>query len=163
MFLFQFEQHLITQRKRGYKIGWIWHSLLSSFDLTAVEICWLSVIFDYSPYWAYYKINSIDILISKDEVFSIIDSNRSDWLRYFQSRWGGWNEEQTNTSNKSTHKSSPHQYYYHLEVLQLSFPFTKEELKSAYRKKSLTTHPDTGGTAEAFRKVHNAYQVLLSI
>lgn len=161
LFLHRFEQHLLIQRERNYKIGWIWRSLMSNFKLTAAEICWLSVVFDYSPWWAYYQIDNLRIQISREEVFKFIDSNRSYWLRYFQTRWGGWKEEQTNSSNKSTTKAFHHQY--HLEILQLSFPFTKEELKSAYRRKSLETHPDTGGTAEAFRKVNNAYQVLSRI
>ncbi len=160
-FLYRFEQHLMIQRERNYKVGWIWRSLMSSFKLTVAEICWMSVVFDYSPWWAYYQIKNLGIHISHEEVFRIIDSNRNHWLRYFKSRWGGWNEEQSNNSNKSTNKTLPHKY--HLEVLQLSFPFTKEELKSAYRIKSLETHPDTGGTAEAFRRVHDAYQILSKI
>ena len=164
IFLSRFGHHLIIQRKQDYKSSWIWHSLIKNYKLTAAEICWLSVVFNYSPWWAYCKIREYGIRLTKEEVFRIIDINRSYWLKYFQERWGGWNEE--TYSHKSTTPPpppppSPHQY--HLQLLQLKFPFTKEELKSAYRRKSLETHPDAGGTAEAFRQINHAYQVLSKI
>lgn len=34
---------------------------------------------------------------------------------------------------------------------------TDEQLKRAFREKALATHPDRGGTAEAFREIHAAY------
>lgn len=38
---------------------------------------------------------------------------------------------------------------------------TEEVLKKAYRKMSIQTHPDRGGTAEAFVKVKSAYDLLM--
>ena len=38
-------------------------------------------------------------------------------------------------------------------AVSLNTSFTKQELKSAYRKRALETHPDSGGTASAFREV----------
>jgi hypothetical protein len=35
---------------------------------------------------------------------------------------------------------------------------TEEDLKRAFRQRALETHPDHGGTAEAFREVTRAYQ-----
>lgn len=123
------------------------------------------VVFNYSPWWAYYKAKNYGVGLSKDEIFRIIELNQSYWLKYFRNRWGGWNQETSNSSSRDTTPPPPppSPYQYHLQLLQLKFPFTKEELKSAYRKKSLETHPDTGGTAEAFRKVSHAYQVLSKV
>lgn len=39
--------------------------------------------------------------------------------------------------------------------------FTPKELKAAYRKRSLETHPDKGGSADEFVKVAEAYEELL--
>ncbi|MEM1394606.1 MAG: J domain-containing protein, partial [Cyanobacteria bacterium P01_H01_bin.150] len=122
----------------------------------------LCEVFDYSPWWAYYKAKEHSDGLSKEEIFRLINLNKNQWLRYFQHHWGGWNQRNSN-SNNSTPPPPPSPYQYHLQLLQLKFPFTKEELKSAYRRKSLETHPDAGGTAEAFRQVNYAYQVLSNV
>ncbi|MGC4087715.1 MAG: J domain-containing protein [Polyangiaceae bacterium] len=44
------------------------------------------------------------------------------------------------------------------EVLGVSAQATPEEVKRAYRQRALETHPDRGGTAEAFRRVHSAFE-----
>ncbi len=48
------------------------------------------------------------------------------------------------------------------EELRLSSQFDEKELKAAYRARSLETHPDKGGTAEAFLRVSQAYETLQS-
>ena len=35
-----------------------------------------------------------------------------------------------------------------------------QEQKTAYYRMALQAHPDAGGSAEAFRQVHHAYQTL---
>jgi DnaJ-class molecular chaperone len=50
----------------------------------------------------------------------------------------------------------------HCEVLHLSYPFTSEDLKGAYRKLVFETHPDHGGTEEKFRPIQTAYEYLQS-
>jgi hypothetical protein len=47
-----------------------------------------------------------------------------------------------------------------LEVLGLSHPCTADELKAAYRRLSMETHPDRGGSAEAFRRIDEAYDII---
>lgn len=42
-------------------------------------------------------------------------------------------------------------------ILGIARDADEEELKSAFRRRALVTHPDRGGTAEAFREVHAAY------
>mmetsp|Transcript_24458 Transcript_24458/g.37677 ORF Transcript_24458/g.37677 Transcript_24458/m.37677 type:complete len:210 (-) Transcript_24458:1295-1924(-) len=49
-----------------------------------------------------------------------------------------------------------------LKELRVKSGFTDKELKSAYRKRSLETHPDKGGSNEEFVKVAEAYEVLSS-
>src|SRR3972149_5821850 len=46
------------------------------------------------------------------------------------------------------------------EILGVSRAATQEEIKKAYRKKALQTHPDKGGSKEAFQQVGNAYETL---
>lgn len=166
-FLSEFGQCLQQQRERGYKIGWIWHSLCKQFVPTPKEICWLCVVFKYSPGWAFYQIRDIYLQVNAKQIFTTIEENQDDWLRYFNNRWGEDEDSQKQKQQRppktyqSAGSASIHSYY--LELLNVSFPFTKQELKSAYRKKALLTHPDSGGTAEAFRQVHTAYQVLSQI
>lgn len=52
---------------------------------------------------------------------------------------------------------SKRDYY---EVLGVAKNATPEEIKKAYRKKSLETHPDKGGKEEDFKEVAEAYEVL---
>lgn len=164
-FITEFAKYLQQQRKKGYKIGWIWYCLLDQFRPTELEICWLCVVFKYSPWWAFYQVKNLYGRANKKQVFWIIEENRHHWLEYFESRWGireenqSQREKRTSKMNQPTGYTSIYQGY--LELLKLNFPFSKQELKRAYRKRALETHPDSGGTAEVFREVHTAYQVLL--
>jgi hypothetical protein len=56
------------------------------------------------------------------------------------------------------------QEYPQLDVvtLGLSWPCTKDEVKGAYRRLCKRAHPDVGGSAEDFRRIHEAYQRLLA-
>ena len=166
-FLEKFGQYLQQQRERHYKIGWIWYSLLDQFVPTPKEICWLCVVFKYSPWWAFHQIKNIYVQVNREQIFAMIEENRDNWLKYFKNRWGIQEDSQDRKEQgtRKTHQSAGYALIYqsYLELLKVSFPFTKQELKSAYRKKALETHPDGGGTAEAFREVHTAYQVLLQI
>lgn len=47
-------------------------------------------------------------------------------------------------------------------VLGLEYNCTDRELKSAYRRLSRKTHPDTGGTHEKFIKICNAYNTIMA-
>jgi hypothetical protein len=49
-----------------------------------------------------------------------------------------------------------------LQVFGLSRPVTLDDIKRRYRVLAKQTHPDTGGDAEQFKHIHNAYQVLES-
>ena len=46
-----------------------------------------------------------------------------------------------------------------LSVLGLAWPATPDEIRAAYRRRSLVAHPDTGGTDDEFRRVHEAYEL----
>jgi hypothetical protein len=46
-----------------------------------------------------------------------------------------------------------------LLVLGLTWPATPGEIRAAYRRRSLVAHPDTGGSDEEFRRVHEAYEL----
>ena len=48
------------------------------------------------------------------------------------------------------------------EVLGIKNGATQDEIKAAYRKKAKETHPDHGGSAEAFQQVRIAYEYLTS-
>jgi hypothetical protein len=57
---------------------------------------------------------------------------------------------------KSAKGNSPH------EILGIHANATKEEIKIAYRRRALETHPDKGGKPGEFEAVANAYRVLLN-
>lgn len=44
-----------------------------------------------------------------------------------------------------------------LQVLELSWPCSRVDVKQAYRRLSLTRHPDCGGSAQAFIELKNAH------
>ena len=46
-------------------------------------------------------------------------------------------------------------------VLGLKRSASDEDIKQAFRKKALETHPDKGGDVEEFRKVREAYECLI--
>ena len=56
---------------------------------------------------------------------------------------------------------NPNEKYYRILGLDPNGTYTKADIKRAYRKQALKTHPDTGGSAEAFRKVGEAYEWLM--
>jgi hypothetical protein len=45
-----------------------------------------------------------------------------------------------------------------MEALGLLPPYTLEDVQEAYREKVKTAHPDRGGSADDFRKLHDAYE-----
>ena len=49
--------------------------------------------------------------------------------------------------------------YYNL--LGISRDATDKEIKKAFRKKAMKEHPDRGGDAEKFKKISEAYEVLI--
>jgi DnaJ-class molecular chaperone len=47
-----------------------------------------------------------------------------------------------------------------LAVLGLTCPCTREQIKAAYRKAMLKSHPDVGGTNAEARRVNAAYEAV---
>lgn len=45
-------------------------------------------------------------------------------------------------------------------VLGIDVPFDEDQLKSVYRKRAISSHPDQGGSSEQFRLVKEAYELL---
>jgi DnaJ-class molecular chaperone with C-terminal Zn finger domain len=56
--------------------------------------------------------------------------------------------------------STPDSKYH--TILGVKKSASKDEIKAAYRKKSKENHPDIGGSQEEFKKIHEAYNKLLS-
>ena len=48
---------------------------------------------------------------------------------------------------------------YH-DILGVKPGATEDEVKKAYRKKAIETHPDKGGNEEDFKKITEAYEIL---
>lgn len=46
------------------------------------------------------------------------------------------------------------------EILGIEPSATQEEIKTAFRRKAMRTHPDRGGSDEEFRAVVKAYETL---
>lgn len=46
------------------------------------------------------------------------------------------------------------------DILGISYTATNEDIKKAFRKKALETHPDKGGDTEIFKKINAAYEIL---
>ena len=50
-----------------------------------------------------------------------------------------------------------------IRTLGLPWPCTRQDVKHAFRTKVKTTHPDNGGTNEAFQRLYQAYQEALAL
>lgn len=48
------------------------------------------------------------------------------------------------------------------ELLDVNPNASHDEIKKAYRKKALQNHPDKGGDEELFKKINNAYEILVN-
>jgi hypothetical protein len=48
-----------------------------------------------------------------------------------------------------------------LKKTDLNSPELKKKIKSAYRKQAMRHHPDLGGDADGFRKLHDAYEQII--
>jgi curved DNA-binding protein CbpA len=46
------------------------------------------------------------------------------------------------------------------DILHISPPATQSEITAQYRERVKDAHPDTGGSAEEFKRVKEAYTVL---
>lgn len=77
------------------------------------------------------------------------------WMRVLrgQSPWPSKSSREPRTAPERT-ESAPESIW---TLLGVSSRATEEELKAAYRKKAIETHPDRGGDAETFRRVVAAY------
>lgn len=47
------------------------------------------------------------------------------------------------------------------EILGIKKGAAKQEIKDSYRDKAKSSHPDTGGSAEDFKEINRAYQILI--
>ena len=70
---------------------------------------------------------------------------------------GGYSQQQASAGGAGGGGSADREYYTRLGV---DPSCTEEELKRAYKKRSLRAHPDRGGSEEEFKQLNEAYQVL---
>ena len=176
-FLELFDEKIRICNERNYKPAWVWKVLLNEYLLTPKEICWLCVVYEYSPGWTFHQAKDQYPELSYREIVVLIANNKSQWLSYFTHRWKfASNKEEKQhyhqqrqrerEAQKRDYRSSSqsnyrgNRYQNQLDLLALKFPFNRQELKIAYRKKAFKAHPDTGGTTEAFRQVHAAFEIL---
>ncbi|MGF1537824.1 MAG: J domain-containing protein [Elainellaceae cyanobacterium] len=124
------------QIEREYKRGWIWHKLKDSFSLVyEEEVTWVGEFLRYKPGWAYHKIQS---LAGESRILDDYDYQNTP-------RWSRRNP-------KVEHA---------LTLFGVRLPIDRNSLKASYRKLAKRTHPDSGGNAEVFRNVQEAYELLL--
>lgn len=70
---------------------------------------------------------------------------------------GGFPKQQRAAGGGGAGGSVDREYY---DTLGVDPSCTEEELKRAYKKRSLRAHPDRGGSDEEFKQLNEAYQVL---
>ncbi len=72
----------------------------------------------------------------------------------------GWIWHQWDSLQNSEDCSGAPELHKPLSLLRLTFPFTRDQLACAYRRMARLTHPDSGGSHEAFIVVNEAYECL---
>lgn len=78
------------------------------------------------------------------------------WMRVLRGRppWPSRSSREPRSTPVARVETKPDSIW---TLLGVSSRATEEELKAAYRKKAIETHPDRGGDAETFRRVVAAY------
>lgn len=112
----------------------------------------------YQPGWVYHQLKeSFDLTLPELKTIGKVLGYKAGWATY---KWKTLQRERGEFVSQSHHLDYLQTA---LRLLGLKLPFTKEELKSAYRKKALQVHPDTGGSHELFFSVNDAYNSLKEI
>ena len=71
-------------------------------------------------------------------------------------------QRRTDRQHQSTDQGRDPRRVVALSVLGLEWGASKQAIKQAHRRLVKQHHPDVGGTAEAFRRVNDAYQFLVA-
>jgi DnaJ-class molecular chaperone len=92
-------------------------------------------------------------------LFLVINLHTSEGGSDFFSRSSGTSRPSSgrNTGGGSGKGNAPSDYY---DVLGVSKDASEKDIKSAYRRKAMTHHPDKGGDEAEFKKLVEAYEVL---
>lgn len=126
---------------------------------------------------ALYGAEFFDSMVNTDKGFAksvedVLDINGNPWKKLLVSfstmgalglaNAGGWKNMYNAMRNDiiNYRGMEPAAYKEARELLGLEENFTKEDLKKSYRNKSKETHPDKGGSKEAFDKVKKSYEEL---
>jgi hypothetical protein len=89
-----------------------------------------------------------------------LDRQKLETKGYASARGRWWATFYREPPQPSSNHGAPPHLVEHLEVLGLSWPCTQDSIKQAYRAKAREHHPDTGGDAEMFKAVREAFEVL---
>lgn len=125
--------------ERGYKKAWVYYRIIEVFDkkLTYEDYLLIAGKLGYKKAWANYK--------------------------YQDAQRETGNQEYKKEAAKKAPKETIFDKY--LQVFGLTLPVKRRELKIAYRKKALETHPDNKitGDVKNFLFVQEAYEKLLNV
>jgi hypothetical protein len=98
-----------------------------------------------------------DVVISETIV---LDRQELETKGYATARGQWWQTFYREPPQRSSGKGPPPHLVEHIEMLGLSWPYTEDAIKQAYRVKAREHHPDTGGDAQAFKAARKAFEVL---
>lgn len=136
----------------GRRPGWVAYALLRERDgdVTTEEFLYMRDLFDFKRMWVYFM---IDRRRKWEKVgYDFEYSCNADWF--------GWKNKKTEYERTEETHDAPFGLREHLEVLGLRWPVTVVDVTNAYRNKVKLTHPDVGGTTEAFIAVKKAHEII---
>lgn len=178
-----FAAKLKSLRKRqqglGYKPMWVYYQILEHFpDITFEEVQAVGAELDYKPRWADYKWMEIEESRSQDSEHQHqhqdhkqeqqsrqqsgyrsqpLEQEFEEWLR----AWGyGTYGIPRSETNSDRNNSAPPFLRHHLQILELDWPTTLQEVKQSYRRLAKQLHPDVGGSKEQFINLGKSYEVV---
>lgn len=93
-------------------------------------------------------------LVEDEAIKRAMELSMLDWALVYRS------PDQTNAARSASAATANKSPSFH-EILRVNPSATRAEIKAAYRKRALETHPDKGGAAGEFELVARAYRSLL--
>lgn len=160
------------QKKFHVQPGFIYFQLVTERDgdVNVDELLHIQQVLGYKRAWVNYKIDELRARVKTGYTFQKDLEEKKRYSR-FDYEWRKRRQEVEEeleqlfgAGSKPFAEANHHAPVYLIEPLRiigLEWPVVLDQVKTAYRKLALERHPDTGGSAQAFTALKEAYDALV--